>query len=193
MIVLYWTWRTDQKRSGVLWAFWLLLAVGAVLGAINDGFIAYPSGGYIQSTSMTQSQAQTQFTLSTIYAALCIVSLILSSFGEPYDLKDKENPEYYAGWFSVLMFFWFSKIIRLGHRQALTEDDLWKLNPNDRAVRSGQKLMDNYKVKKTLFKSMLATYGPLFLTACFFKLGNDFLQFVPVILLNKMIAFVRRV
>ena len=125
-----------------------------------------------------------------LFFSFNLLTFILNWFREPTTITEKTNPEHYVSWPSVLFFSWFTPLIRLGHKKALEETDLWNLNKHDGANFVGQKFNENYKTSKTLTRALVKTYFPQFLTACFFKLGNDFLQYIPILLLYKMINFI---
>lgn len=66
-----------------------------------------------------------------------VLSFGLSLIKEPlsYKLDDDPNPspERWAPLFSIISFWWMNGFMRLGYKRALQQEDLWSLEPTDRA------------------------------------------------------------
>nr|CAB3219629.1 multidrug resistance-associated protein 1-like [Phallusia mammillata] len=111
----------------------------------------------------------------------CVIALLIMSFmvdqpsaqppQDPYydaseDLlqqtdKDlKVCPENAASFLSKMMFEWFSKMIFLGYKRPLVDEDLWLLNNEDKCSRVSRHFMKNWNVEKAKVKKAIAPAIP---------------------------------
>ena len=141
--------RTNQKRAGSNWFFWLLMTATSafllIILAFND-------------KSEYNSSSQTTLIVSYIFFGLNLLTFILNWFREPTTIPEKTSPEHYVSWPNVLLFSWFTPLVRLGHKKPLDETDLWKLNEHDGANFVGLKFDENYQNSKTLTRALVKTY-----------------------------------
>jgi ABC-type multidrug transport system fused ATPase/permease subunit len=164
------------------------------------------------------------FTTFVIEYFLFIVQMLLSFLSEPkspYDYfreDDREPcPEESSNFFSRITWFWLDGLIWKGYRKALTYDDLYDLNYEEKSRVVAPKFQKEWdkEIKRTglnslrepirnevdvrprrrgrgpsLVYSLCRAYGFTLFVAGFFKLGNDLLSFVSPQLLKLMIAYV---
>jgi len=176
-----------QKRSGILFTFRVYMLVGSIIRVLEI---------YIKEAR--------NYNTGVSLSILIIDSLLVlfSSFAEPSIVSDftpsskNECPELYSGFPSIATFWWFNSLIMLGYKKPLTEQDLWKLNVNDKTEYISKRWDGCYKpdvtkgYKPSLTKGMIRAFGPLFLAASAFKLINDCLQFLQPLLLELIINFI---
>ncbi|XP_059509838.1 ATP-binding cassette sub-family C member 3 [Stegostoma tigrinum] len=138
------------QSSGVLFFFWLIIVICAVipfrskiLGALNeDGVLDV-----------------FRFTTFYIYFALVLIQFFLCCFSEPPPYfsatSSDENPcpEVSAGFLSRLTFWWFTRMAIQGYKQPLEDKDLWSLNKDDRSDVVVPKLLHEWEKQKLKVKS----------------------------------------
>jgi len=128
-----------------------------------------------------------------------LMSFVFSLLKEPppYEAEEgNESPERHASFFSVISFWWLNPLMMTGYKRALTPQDLWELNRNDRAAQLSATFRGKWlrQVRKkgdkaSLVAAMRQSFGFTFFVAALFKLANDLLAFVAPQLLKAMIGF----
>ena len=112
------------------------------------------------------------------------------------DEDEKECPLRFADLFSRLTFSWMTPLMRTGYANFLTEHDLFNLRTTDRANVLGDSFNRAWsrQMKKkngpSVWLALFRAYGMPYLTAAFFKAGQDMLAFLQPQLLRKLISFV---
>lgn len=130
------------QSSGVLIIFWFLCVVCAII-PFRSKILAAMAEGAISDTF--------RFSTFYIYFALVLSALILSCFREkppffsPKNTDPNPCPEGSAGFLSRLSFWWFTKLVILGYRRPLEEQDLWSLNEDDRSQMVVQRLLQAWE------------------------------------------------
>ena len=98
-----------------------------------------------------------------------------------------------ASYPSILVFSWVDKIIRVGWRKPLTDDDLYDLDPSDTCEVVNPKFAKNWDAQATrraknnpeirprlsVLLPLVTTYYGIFLKGSFFALISALLQQVP--------------
>ena len=98
-----------------------------------------------------------------------------------------------ASYPSILVFSWVDKIIRVGWRKPLTDDDLYDLDPSDTCAVVNPKFVRNWDAQATrraknnpeirpqlsVLLPLVTTYYGIFLKGSFFALISALLQQVP--------------
>lgn len=106
-----------------------------------------------------------------------------------------ECPILDANIFSRLTFGWITPLMRVGKRQCLTENDLWRLPRADQADSLSEQLATRWQAqlktsKPSLIIAVARAYGLPYLVAAIFKLTQDILQFAQPQLLRRLLTFV---
>lgn len=107
-------------------------------------------------------------------------------------------PENHSSYLSKLVFFWFESLAWKGWRKPLVYEDLWELNEEDLSkvqypifAKNWNEVKEQNKGKPvSVFKVLVKTFGPLFLSGAALKLVQDCLTFVPPRILRLLINFV---
>ncbi|KAE9550241.1 hypothetical protein FO519_006539 [Halicephalobus sp. NKZ332] len=128
--------------SGVLFNFWLLLAV--------CGFpeFRYKLSSYINMGEEDEESFDfPRFYLFMVYYPLVLVQLLTSCFSDTpkYNIMDKKTcPELFASFLNQITFNWFTGMAIKGHRRALESEDLWDLNERDTSKHLLEKFQKNW-------------------------------------------------
>ncbi|CED82203.1 metal resistance protein ycf1 [Phaffia rhodozyma] len=122
----------------------------------------------------------------------------------------KENPKLTANFFEILTFSWLTPLMKLGSQRFIDEDDIFDLDPNDKADVLGEKLYKNWEAARvkhhaqhpvkqvegqkakhpSLFVVLAKSYGGPYLTATVLKILNDLLSFTQPQLLRLLLRYV---
>ncbi|XP_022092710.1 multidrug resistance-associated protein 1-like [Acanthaster planci] len=133
MMLVFFIIHTERIRgrhtSGVLFCFWLLLAVCGVAEFNSKVLLAFRETEY------------DTFRFGTFFAcyALVLGQLVCSAIADSLPLysvvRSDTNPcpEASASFLSRLTFSWFTSMVILGFKRALTTEDLWNLLDRDKA------------------------------------------------------------
>ncbi|KAI1700651.1 ABC transporter transmembrane region domain-containing protein [Ditylenchus destructor] len=116
--------------SGVLFNFWLLLAVCGLPEFHYKIAMLTRYGGQDPNSSMLE------YLLSFIYYPLVVFVFVLSCFADipKYRITDKRKcPEDKVSFLSQITFSWFNQIAILGHNRPLQMEDLWELPNRDKS------------------------------------------------------------
>jgi len=111
-------------------------------------------------------------------------------------IDEEECPAEYATVFSLLTFSWITPLMKYGHKQYLTEENLWGLVRKDRTSETGKAFEDawEYELKNrknpSLWIALFRAYGGPYVMAAFFKIGNDISAFTQPQLLRYLITWV---
>jgi ABC-type multidrug transport system fused ATPase/permease subunit len=149
----YTTQVSDQKRSGTLWTYWLISVLGSIILTVLS---------FTTEDSSRDPVPTFQLGMVMTNLFLNIFMFGLYCFAEPADLSaedgassnsEKACPEMYASWPNNLFFHWFTELCVLGSKRALNDDDLWKLNEQDKSAVCGKKLVDNWKLEVEKFEN----------------------------------------
>ena len=132
----------------------------------------------------------------TIKEALAVLTL---SNSDPLiaEQTEKTSPHITASYPSILVFNWVTKIIRVGWKKPLTDDDLYDLEPNDTCKVVNPKFAKNWDAQATrrarnnpeikprlsVLLPLVTTYYGIFLKGSFFALMSALLQQVPKVTL----------
>jgi ABC-type multidrug transport system fused ATPase/permease subunit len=144
------------------------------------------------------------FVTYTVGVGLAVVEFLVEwlwprSLDNGYDAiqEEEECPEDYATVFSKLTFSWMTPLMRRGYKVFLTENDLWGLARADQTKNTGVALEEawEHELKRrpnspSLWLALFRAYGGPYVTAAFFKAGNDVAQYIQPQLLRLLIAFV---
>ncbi|CAK3838118.1 ABC transporter [Lecanosticta acicola] len=106
-----------------------------------------------------------------------------------------ECPLEYATLFSTLTFSWMTPMMKYGHKEYLTQDDLWNLRKTDSTRACTASFEENWgaemeKKKPSLWRALFVSYGAPYLWGAVIKTGADCLAFVQPQLLRFLISFV---
>jgi len=141
------------------------------------------------------------FTLSLFTAIISLFTLLVTWLPTKprlsYDaLSGDVSPFDVADIFSILTFSWMTPLMKLGHKQYLTEEDLPKL-PHSFESSYIQSYFDKFWGKQlyqstnpSLTKALLQSFGPALLLGGSFKVVQDILQFTQPQMLKYLIRFV---
>lgn len=123
--------RRGIQSSGVMFIFWVLLAIAGVVRYRSLLLKATDEDSYVNMAS---------FVLYMIYYPLVVAMVLLSCFADSSPTfkeidEHEENPcpEENASYLSQIIFSWFDTLAWYGYRQPLERKDLWALNPMDKS------------------------------------------------------------
>ena len=111
-------------------------------------------------------------------------------------VDEEECPAEYATVFSLLTFSWMTPLMKYGHKQYLTESDLWGLVRTDKTSYTGKSFAESWQrelargEKPSLWLALFRSYGGPYAVASIFKVGNDVAQFTQPQLLRLLIQWV---
>ncbi|XP_063535449.1 multidrug resistance-associated protein 1 [Cydia strobilella] len=217
--LLYYNRKYGMRASGVLFFFWLFLAIAGIPQLRSEIFL--------HNQKRDDENVQYAFVSYCLYYILAVVMFILNCFADlaprdtPYKYEKNQCPESASGFPSRLTFSWFDPLALTGFRRSLTESDLWALNPSDsskevvpkfdkfwermlrkqevssetRATYSKTSASVNFKPESerkpaSILPALCLAFGPQFLFGSTLKLANDLLMFVSPQLLKYLIAFI---
>ncbi|XP_038632461.1 canalicular multispecific organic anion transporter 2 isoform X3 [Scyliorhinus canicula] len=133
------------QSSGVLFFFWLIALLCAVIPFRSKILLAISEGGVSDIF---------RFTTFYIYFVLVLIQFFLCCFSEPppyfSTASPDENPcpEVSAGFLSRLTFWWFTGMAMQGYKHPLEDKDLWSLNKDDRSDVVVPKLLEEWEKEK---------------------------------------------
>ena len=109
--------------------------------------------------------------------------------------EQRECPVEYADVFSRLTFAWMTPLMKYGHKEYLTEEDLWTLRPDDQAKTTGSEFGHAWaaqleKKRPSLWLALFRAFGLPYLGGGIFKSVSDILAFVQPQLLRLLISFI---
>ncbi|XP_066291274.1 multidrug resistance-associated protein 1-like isoform X10 [Branchiostoma lanceolatum] len=119
-----------RQSSGVLFLFWLLATLCAIVTFRSNIRVALLQGGVSDTF---------RFVTFYLYFPLVLAELILSAFSERAPLFSEANrdpkpcPEMLCSFLSKITFWWFNPLVILGYKRALERADLWSLNHVDKS------------------------------------------------------------
>lgn len=127
------------RSSGLLFLFWLLLAVLAIPQFRHEIRQFERRTGPTTIGTDHLSWADFQFVSNIIYSSFVFVQLIVHLFVDAvprtsrYDPLKQENPcpELRASFFNRILFAWFDPLTWKGYKRPLVGSDLWDINPSD--------------------------------------------------------------
>lgn len=181
-----------RNANGVVLFYWLLLIISFA----------------VKQRSLISQQLYTKslpyFVTYTVGVGLTVVEFLVEwlwprSLDNGYEaiLDEEECPQDYATVFSRLTFAWMTPLMRRGYKIFLTENDLWGLARADQTRNTGVALEEAWKHElkhrpnsPSLWLALFRAYGGPYVTAAFFKAGNDVAQYIQPQLLRLLIAFV---
>ncbi|KAL7913363.1 P-loop containing nucleoside triphosphate hydrolase protein [Trichoderma velutinum] len=181
-----------RNANGVVLFYWLLLLISFA----------------VKERSLVSQQLYTKnlpyFITYSVGVGLSVIEFLVEwlwprSNPNGYEaiLEEEECPEEYATVFSKLTFSWMTPMMRRGYKAFLTENDLWGLTRADQTKKTGEELEEAWKheLKRrpnspSLWLALFRAYGGPYITAAFFKIGNDIAQYIQPQLLRLLITFV---
>jgi ABC-type multidrug transport system fused ATPase/permease subunit len=103
-------------------------------------------------------------------------------------------PSQYSGFCASVFFTWVTPLMKLGNERPLENDDLFQLDPFNRAESISQRFGEKWALQKQKARPSLAwalatAFGAKFVIAGFLKLIHDSLQFVGPIIIKDIIAY----
>ncbi|EHK47570.1 uncharacterized protein TrAtP1_012305 [Trichoderma atroviride] len=181
-----------RNANGVVLFYWLLLIISFA----------------VKQRSLVSQQLYAKslpyFITYTVGVGLTVAEFLVEwlwprSLDNGYEaiLDEEECPQDYATVFSKLTFSWMTPLMRRGYKIFLTENDLWGLARADQTRNTGVALEEAWKYElkhrpnsPSLWLALFRAYGGPYVTAAFFKAGNDVAQYIQPQLLRLLIAFV---
>ncbi|TMW62290.1 hypothetical protein Poli38472_009783 [Pythium oligandrum] len=103
-------------------------------------------------------------------------------------------PKQVKGCGAGMLFTWIDPLMKLGSERPLEQQDLYQLDPDNRARYVGEQLLSNWEQEKVKEKPSLAwvlakTFGKQVVQAAALKLLHDSLQFVGPMMIKDIIEF----
>ncbi|XP_041981791.1 multidrug resistance-associated protein 1 isoform X4 [Aricia agestis] len=218
--LLFYNRKYGMRASGVLFFFWLLLAIAGIPQLRTE----------IREHSRRADDENVQYNFVSymIYYPVVLLMFVLNCFADlpardtPYKYEKNQCPENASGFPSRLTFSWFDPLALTGFRRSLTEGDLWALNPpdsskevvpkfdkfwertlrkreqknNPKATYSKTSASVNFKPESerkpaSILPALCMAFGGQFLFGAFMKLINDCFMFISPQLLKLLIGFVK--
>ncbi|KAA8519399.1 hypothetical protein F0562_013655 [Nyssa sinensis] len=101
-------------------------------------------------------------------------------------------PESHVNIFSKITFAWINPLMYLGYKRPLTEKDIWKLDTWDQTETLNSNFQrcwaeESCRPKPWLLRALNRSLGGRFWWGGFWKIGNDFSQFVGPLILNHLL------
>ncbi|XP_062886763.1 ATP-binding cassette sub-family C member 3 isoform X1 [Mobula hypostoma] len=133
------------QSSGVLFLFWLITLVAAILTFRSKVLTAWHEKNVSDVF---------RFTTFCMYFALVLIQFCLCCLSEPppyfSSIPSDVNscPEVNAGFLSRLTFWWFTDLAICGYRRSLEDKDLWALNHEDKSEVIVPKLLKEWEKEK---------------------------------------------
>lgn len=135
-ILTYFNKRRGIRTSGILFLFWLALAICAT-PQFRTEIRTYIAREDSIGDSENLTWEDYQFVNYMIYFPLVVILFNLSCFAdkEPsesdFPKMEKPSPELSAGYLSQLFFGWFDSMTWKGYKKPLTTDDMWDNLPTN--------------------------------------------------------------
>ncbi|KAL6712781.1 ATP-binding cassette glutathione S-conjugate transporter ycf1 [Lecanora helva] len=181
-------WRSRQP-NGIVLCYWLFLLIAFA----------------VKLRSLISQQAFR--TRLPYFITFCIsFGLAAVEFGLEYLVPKKQSaydalgdedecPIEYADVFSILTFSWMTPMMKYGHREFLTQDDLWNLRKRDTAHVTGKTLERTWadeleKKQPSLWLALFRGFSGPYVRATVIKTFSDALSFVQPQLLRLLISFI---
>eukprot|EP00127_Corallochytrium_limacisporum_P002056 Clim_evm44s99 gene=Clim_evmTU44s99 len=155
-----------------------------------------------------------QFAFRLVNIGLIFVNTVLSGMKDHYSTEtlvrmeghgdpddeyfgakpEKLCPELEANLFSRMTFWWVNKLVALGYRQPVRQDDLWHLKGSLQSKRVHDRFQTKWQKdaaasKANLWRTLLLGFGMQFYVAGFWQFGATILQFAGPALLGALINF----
>ncbi|XP_049764041.1 multidrug resistance-associated protein 1 isoform X1 [Schistocerca cancellata] len=217
--LLFYNRKRGMRTSGLLFLFWLLLAI--------CGAVQYRA--QIALTYENTFEPAFSFISYMIYYPLILVILVLSCFADAaprfseYPTVEKPCPEGSASFPSRILYTWFDRLAWKGFRKPLEMKDLWNMNPEDTArevlpqfdkhwEKTLQKTANarapkasfhknaasvdfvgtqsKKKYQASILPAICKAFGPTFLFGACLKFVQDVLMFANPQILKLLISFV---
>uniref|UniRef100_V5I844 ABC-type glutathione-S-conjugate transporter n=1 Tax=Anoplophora glabripennis TaxID=217634 RepID=V5I844_ANOGL len=207
--------------SGVLFLFWLLLAI--------CGAVQFRSEIRSAQRGEIPPESNNFYVTYMIYYPLVLLMFLLNCFADKppresvYPKTERPCPEENVSFLSRLLFSWFDSLAWTGFRKPLETTDLWDMNPEDTAkevvplfeknwlkvleksrsysaTQNAQFKSDidsvafvNSKKKKeaSVLPALLKSFWPMFVFGSILKLVQDVLTFASPQILGYIITYVR--
>ncbi|XP_060068351.1 multidrug resistance-associated protein 1-like [Ylistrum balloti] len=108
--------------SGVLFIYWVLVAVTFIIPF------------YSTIIQKAYEDHQTGFIIFMVSTGLVLIEVLVHCIAEELPNTDKFTcPEIQGSFLSRLSFTWLDKLMVMGYRKTLTEDDVFNLNPSEQS------------------------------------------------------------
>uniref|UniRef100_H2YLY3 Multidrug resistance-associated protein 1 n=1 Tax=Ciona savignyi TaxID=51511 RepID=H2YLY3_CIOSA len=137
------------RTSGLLTIYWILFLLTWAL-------VFRTKVEQIQNGGLTTGEVMRIVTFFISYA--CVIAHFLMSFFvdlppayEPQKLNT--SPQESASFISHMFFEWFSKMIMLGYKNPLVDNDLWDLIPDDKSGRISRRFNKTWSAEKAKYKN----------------------------------------
>uniref|UniRef100_A0A7N0VJT6 ABC-type xenobiotic transporter n=1 Tax=Kalanchoe fedtschenkoi TaxID=63787 RepID=A0A7N0VJT6_KALFE len=125
---------------------------------------------------------------------------VLKTESSDYEaLRGEEEicPERHVSVLSWLFFEWITPLMRQGHKQPITEKDVWKLDAWDQTERLHEKFQrcwveESQRSKPSLLRTLNCSLGRRFWLGGIYKFGEAIGRFVSPVLLNLLLKSMQR-
>ncbi|XP_046664340.1 multidrug resistance-associated protein 1-like isoform X2 [Homalodisca vitripennis] len=218
LVYLLWNKVRGMQTSGVLFVFWMLLAVAGIAQFRTE--LKQESQGVLEDSMFN-------YIIYLMYFPTVVIMFILNFFADKQPLKTNypksKNicPEVTASFVSRLFFRWFDSIVWKGFRNPLTPADLWdlrfqdtssqvvplfekqwakkisqitKTSPEQNGFSKSYGTMKDQRRRSTKPVSILGpifrTFWKLFLAGGICKISGDLCAFISPQILSLLIQFV---
>uniref|UniRef100_H2Z8F9 Uncharacterized protein n=1 Tax=Ciona savignyi TaxID=51511 RepID=H2Z8F9_CIOSA len=131
------------RSSGLLTCYWLL--------TLLTGVFIFQSKVLLLLSSDVNGQILRCVTFFLSFVAL-LINFVLCFFADNMPaFKPKQNaesPEVAATFLSKISFWWFTRMVVMGYKRPIINDDLWKLNEDDESKNIAKSFLKNWNAEK---------------------------------------------
>uniref|UniRef100_H2Z8G2 Multidrug resistance-associated protein 1 n=1 Tax=Ciona savignyi TaxID=51511 RepID=H2Z8G2_CIOSA len=133
------------RSSGLLTCYWLLTLLTGVFIFQSKVLLL------LSSDPKTDGQILRCVTFFLSFVAL-LINFVLCFFADNMPaFKPKQNaesPEVAATFLSKISFWWFTRMVVMGYKRPIINDDLWKLNEDDESKNIAKSFLKNWNAEK---------------------------------------------
>uniref|UniRef100_H2Z8G3 Uncharacterized protein n=1 Tax=Ciona savignyi TaxID=51511 RepID=H2Z8G3_CIOSA len=155
------------RSSGLLTCYWLL--------TLLTGVFIFQSKVLLLLSSDVNGQILRCVTFFLSFVAL-LINFVLCFFADNMPaFKPKQNaesPEVAATFLSKISFWWFTRMVVMGYKRPIINDDLWKLNEDDESKNIAKSFLKNWNAEKAKVHAHCELIAELATASTQFSLGN---------------------
>uniref|UniRef100_H2Z8F8 Multidrug resistance-associated protein 1 n=1 Tax=Ciona savignyi TaxID=51511 RepID=H2Z8F8_CIOSA len=137
------------RSSGLLTCYWLLTLLTGVFIFQSKVLLL------LSSDVSTDGQILRCVTFFLSFVAL-LINFVLCFFADnmpAFKPKNAESPEVAATFLSKISFWWFTRMVVMGYKRPIINDDLWKLNEDDESKNIAKSFLKNWNAEKAKVQS----------------------------------------
>ncbi|OQV18389.1 Multidrug resistance-associated protein 1 [Hypsibius exemplaris] len=188
---LYLDRRRGRRSSVILFFFWLILVITEGINFRTN--IKFAINGNLSEASPLRLS---RFMVHLIQYPLLLLQLILSALspGDEGDVEKSLSPEKRSSFLNQALFWWFNSLLYRGYKTTLRPDDVWDLNPNEKAKNVAAAFLERLAAKKQdlqLGRTLLQTFWPELLYSAALRFSYNIMLFLIPEILRLLINFAK--